>query len=86
MKKENSIDVLPNLKIKNNVELIQTCILAKYLEYHRRKTPLPDRTKRSIKNLGYHIKQNGLKQHAVFAISQKSENAYTYYTYIYIYV
>ena len=78
MEKGNCIDVLTNLKIKNNVELIQTSILAKYLEYHRRKTPLPDRTKRYIKNLGSHIKQNGLKNHAVFAISKKTEGVYIY--------
>ena len=42
-KKRNSIDVLSNLKIKTNVELVLTCVLAKYPEYDRRKTSLPDR-------------------------------------------
>ena len=45
-KKRNSIDVLSNLRIKTNVELVRTCVLAKYLEYDRRKAPLPDRSKR----------------------------------------
>ena len=44
-----------------NVELVQTCVFAKHLEYNRRKTPLPDRSKRYIKDLGNDIKQNGLK-------------------------
>ena len=76
MKKGNSIDVLSNLKIKNNVELVQTCICAKYFEHNKRKTPLPDRAKRYIKSLGYHIKQNGLKNNAVFAISKKKTYIY----------
>ena len=58
-KKRNSIDVLSNFKIKINVELVRTYVLAKYLEYDRRKTPLPDRSKRYIKDLGNDIKQNG---------------------------
>ena len=41
--KGNRIDVLSNLKVKTNVELVRTCVLAKYLEYDRRKAPLPDR-------------------------------------------
>ena len=49
------------LKIKTNVELVQTCVLVKYLEYGSSKTPLPDRSKRYIKGLGNDIKQNGLK-------------------------
>ena len=47
-KKRNSIDVLSNLRIKTNVELVRTCVLAKYLEYDRRKAPLPDRSKRCM--------------------------------------
>ena len=31
-KKRDSMDVLSNLKIKTNVELVPTCVLAKYLE------------------------------------------------------
>ena len=54
-KKRNSIDVLSNLRIKTNVELVRTCVLAKYLEYDRRKTPLPDRSKPYIKDLGNDI-------------------------------
>ena len=75
-KKRNSIDVLSNLKIKINIELVRTCVLAKYLEYDRRKTPLPDRSKRYIKDLGNDIKQNGLKNPVVLAISKKTERAY----------
>ena len=77
-KKRNSIDVLSNLKIKINIELVRTCVLAKYLEYDRRKTPLPDRSKRYIKDLGNDIKQNGLKNPVVLAISKKTERAYIY--------
>ena len=75
-KKRNSIDVLSNLKIKTNVELVRTCVLAKYLEYDRRKTPLPDRSKRYIKDLGNDIKQNGLKNPVVLAIRKSTERAY----------
>ena len=76
-KKRNSIDVLSNLKIKINIELVRTCVLAKYLEYDRRKTPLPDRSKRYIKDLGNDIKQNGLKNPVVLAISKK-QNEHIY--------
>ena len=79
-KKRNSIDVLSSLKIKTNAELLQTCVLAKYLEYDWRKTPLPDRSKHYIKDLGNNIKQNGLKNPIVFAKVKKAE------LYIYIYV
>ena len=72
-KKRNSIDVLSSLKIKTNAELLQTCVLAKYLEYDRRKTPLPDRSKHYIKDLGNNIKQNGLKNPIVFAKVKKAE-------------
>ena len=58
-KKGKSIDVLSNLKIKTNVELVRTCVLAKCTEYGRRKTPLPDRSTCYIKDLGNDIKQNG---------------------------
>ena len=44
-KKRDSMDVLSNLKIKTNVELVPTFVLAKYLENDRRKRPLPDRSK-----------------------------------------
>ena len=44
-KKRDSMDVLSNLKIKTNVELVPIFVLAKYLEYDRRKAPLPDRSK-----------------------------------------
>ena len=77
-KNGNRIDVLSNLKIKTNVELVRTCVLAKYLEYDRRKTPLPDRPKRHIKDLGNYIKQNGLKNPIILAISKKTERAYIY--------
>ena len=70
-KKRNSIDVLSNLRIKTNVELVRTCVLAKYLEYDRRKTPLPDSSKCYIKDLGNDIKQNGLKNTIILAISRK---------------
>ena len=77
-KKRNSIDVLSNLKIKTNVELVRTYVLAKYLEYDRRKAPLPDRSKRYIKDLENDIKQNDLKNPVVLAISKKTERAYIY--------
>ena len=64
-----------NLKIKTNVELVRSCVLAKYLEYGRRKTPLPDRSKRYIKDLGNDIKQNGLKAPIILAISKKNRKS-----------
>ena len=70
-KKRNSLDLLSNLKIKTSVELVRTCVLAKYLEYDRRKIPLPDSSKRYIKDLGNDIKQNGLKNTIILAISKK---------------
>ena len=57
---------------------MRTCILSKYLEYNRRKTPLPDRSKRYIKDLGNDIKQNSLKNPIILAISKKTEQAYIY--------
>ena len=72
-KKRNSIDVFSNFKIENNVELVQTCVLAKHIEYGRRKTPLPDRPKRYIIDLGNGIKQNGLKNPIILAISKKKK-------------
>ena len=77
IKKRNNIDVLSNVRIKTNVELVRTCVLANYLEYDRRKTPLPDRSKRYIKDLGNDIKQNGLKNPVVLAISKK-QNEHIY--------
>ena len=76
-KKRNNIDVLSNVRIKTNVELVRTCVLANYLEYDRRKTPLPDRSKHYIKDLGNDIKK-GLKNPVVLAISKKTERAYIY--------
>ena len=38
-----SINVLKNLQIKANVQLVKTCVLARYLEHDRRKRRLPDR-------------------------------------------
>ena len=61
---------MSNLKIKINVELVRTCVLAKYLEYDRRKTLLKD--------LGNDIKQNGLRNPIILAISKKTERAYIY--------
>ena len=77
-KKGNSIDALSNLKIKTNVELLRACVLAKYIEHDRRKTPLPDRSKRYIKDLGNDIKRNGLKNPIILAIGIKTERAYIY--------
>ena len=74
-KNGNSIDVSSKLKIKTNVELVRTCVLAKYLEYDRRKTPLPDRSKCYIKGLGNDIKQNGLKNPIILAISKKKRTS-----------
>ena len=71
--KGNSTDVLSNLKINTNVGLGRICVLAKYLEYDRRKTPLPDRSKCYIKDLTNDIKQNGLKNPIILAISKKTE-------------
>ena len=62
---------MSNLKIITSVELVQTCVLAKYLEYDRRKTPLPDSSKCYIKDLGNDIEQNGLKNTIILAISKK---------------
>ena len=76
-KKGNCIDVLSNLKIETNIELVRTCVLAKYLEYDRRKTPLPDRSERYIKDLGNDVKQNGLKTPIIRAISKK-QNEHIY--------
>ena len=56
--------------------MVQTCVLAKYLEYDRRKTSLPDRSKRYIKDLGNDIKQNGLKNPMILAISKKTKRAH----------
>ena len=69
-KKGNLIDVLSNLKIKPNVGLVQTCVLAKCLEYDRKKAPLPDRSKHYIKDPGNDIKQNGLNNPIILAISK----------------
>ena len=74
IKKRNNIDVLSNVRIKTNVELVRTCVLANYLEYDRRKTPLPDRSKRYIKDLGNDIKK-GLKNPVVLAISKKNRTS-----------
>ena len=52
--------------------------MAKYLECDRRKTPLPDRSKGYIENHRNDIKQNGLKNPVVPAISKKTEQAYIY--------
>ena len=52
--------------------------MAKYLECDRRKTPLPDRSKGYIENHWNDIKQNGLKNPVVPAISKKTEQAYIY--------
>ena len=76
--KGNRIDVLSNFKIKTNEELVQTCVLAKYLEYDRRKTPLPDRSKCYIKDHGNDTKQNGLRNPIILAESKKTERAYIY--------
>ena len=38
-----SINVLKNLQIKANVQLVKTCVLARYLDHDRRKRRLPDR-------------------------------------------
>ena len=62
--------------------MVQTCVLVEYLEYDRRKTPLPQRSKRYIEDLGDIIKQNGLKNPTIFAISEKTD----IYIYIYIYI
>ena len=51
-KKRNGKDALSNLKNTTNVELVRTCVLVKYLEYDRRKTPFSDRSKRYIKDFG----------------------------------
>ena len=71
--KGNSTDVSSNLKISTSVGLGRISVLAKYLEYGGRKTPLPDRSKRYIKDLGNDIKQNGLKNPIILAISKKTE-------------
>ena len=68
--KGNSIAVLSNLKIKTNVELVRTTL--------QEKTPLPDRSKPYIKDLGNDIKQNGLKNPIILATSIKTERAYIY--------
>ena len=77
-KKGSSRDVLSNFKIKTNVELVPTCVLAKYIEHDQRKTPLSDISKRYIKDLGYDIKQNDLKNPIILAICKKTERAYVY--------
>ena len=56
-----SIDVLKNLQIKANVQLVRTCVLAKYLKHDRRKR-LPDRPATYLNDLGKCIEKEGLKQ------------------------
>ena len=73
--KGNSTDVLSNFKISTSVGLGRISVLAKYLEYGGRKTPLPDRSKRYIKDLGNDIKQNGLKNPIILAISKKNRTS-----------
>ena len=57
-----SIDVLKNLQIKANVQLVRTCVLAKYLKHDRRKRRLPDRPATYRNDLGKRIEKEGLKQ------------------------
>ena len=68
---------MSNLKIKTNEELVRTCVLAKYLEYDRRKIPLPGRSKRYIKDLGNDIKKWLEKLHNS-SHKKKTEQAYIY--------
>ena len=73
-----SIDVLKNLQIKANVQLVRTCVLAKYLEHDRRKRRLPDRPATYLTDLGKRIEKEGLKQPIILAVSKITERAYVY--------
>ena len=73
-----SIDVLKNLHIKANVQLVRTCVLAKYLEHDRRKRRLPDRPATYLTDLEKLIKKEGLKQPIILAVSKIAERVYVY--------
>ena len=78
-KKGDSIKALSHLKIKTYAELVRACVLAKYLQYDKRKTSLADRSKHYMKDLENDIKENGFNNPVIFAIStNKTEKAYIY--------
>ena len=65
-----SINVLKNLQIKANVQLLRTCVLARYLKHDQRKRRLPDRPATYLADLGKRIEKEGLKQPTILAISK----------------
>ena len=73
-----SIDVLKNLQIKANIQLVRTCVLARWLEHDRRKRRLPDRLATYLTDLGKRIEKEGLKQPIILAVSKITERAYIY--------
>ena len=73
-----SIDVLKNLQIKVNVQLVRTCVLAKYLEQDRRKRRLLDRPATYLFDLAKRIEKEGLKQPIIHAVSKITDRAYVY--------
>ena len=73
-----SIDVLKNLQINANIQLVRTCVLARWLEHDRRKRRLPDRLATYLTDLGKRIEKEGLKQPIILAVSKITERAYIY--------
>ena len=67
-----------NLQIKANVQLVRTCVLAKYLEQDRRKRRLLDRPATYLFDLAKRIEKEGLKQPIILAVSKITERAYVY--------
>ena len=69
--------MLKNLEIKANVQLVRTCVLAKYLEHDRRERFL-DRPVTYLIDLRKRIEIEGLKQPINLAVSKITESAYIY--------
>ena len=53
--------MLKNLQIKANVQLVRTCVLARFLEHDRRKRRLPDTPATYLTDLEKPIEKEGLK-------------------------
>ena len=73
-----SINMLKNLQIKANVQLLRTCVLARYLEHDQRKKRLPGRPATYLADLGKRIENEGLKQPVILDVSKMTKRAFIY--------
>ena len=60
------------------MQLVRTCVLAKYHQHDRRKRRLPDRPATYLTDLEKPIKKEGLKQPIILAVSKIAERVYVY--------